>query len=104
MSLHRCICQGCGDAMYANRSDARFCGSVCRQRAYRLRIAAKCNGDGQARPGQPAPLAPAAPEAAQLVADGHPDTGGAGLGDQEKEREEWKALSADLLARMLRGA
>lgn len=32
-------CEGCGSGM-TGRSDARFCSSACRQRAYRRRVAA----------------------------------------------------------------
>lgn len=30
-------CEGCGDSFVAARSDARYCSSACRQRAYRQR-------------------------------------------------------------------
>lgn len=30
-------CQSCGAAIVAGRADSRFCGSACRQRAYRAR-------------------------------------------------------------------
>jgi hypothetical protein len=33
-------CEGCGRCIGKSRSDRRYCSDACRQRAYRLRVAA----------------------------------------------------------------
>ncbi len=42
------ICQQCGDP-FLGRRDAKYCSSVCRQRAYNIRRRAKRVTDSQAK-------------------------------------------------------
>jgi hypothetical protein len=39
-SRHHNACEACGECMFDQRADARYCSGACRQRAYRERRAA----------------------------------------------------------------